>query len=62
MVRLLRTRLQREKERNRAKIRRLCLITEIRHMVGNRRSYREILDTLGIPERTFYRYIFVAGI
>jgi hypothetical protein len=62
MVRLLQTRLQREKERNPAKIRRLRLITEIRHMVGNRRSYREILDTLGIPERTFYRYIFVAGI
>jgi DNA-directed RNA polymerase specialized sigma24 family protein len=40
-----------------AKIRRLRLITEIRHMVGNGRSYREIIDTLGIPERTFYRYL-----
>jgi hypothetical protein len=40
-----------------AKIRRLRLITEIRHMVGNGRSYREIMDTLGIPERTFYRYL-----
>jgi hypothetical protein len=26
-------------------------------MVGNGRSYREIMDTLGIPERTFYRYL-----
>jgi hypothetical protein len=24
-------------------------------MVGNRRLYREIIDTLGIPERSFYR-------
>jgi hypothetical protein len=40
-----------------AKIRRLHLIIEIRHMVGNGRSYREIMDTLGIPERTFYRYL-----
>jgi hypothetical protein len=40
-----------------AKIRRLRLITEIRHMVGNGRSYCEIMDTLGITERTFYRYL-----
>jgi hypothetical protein len=40
-----------------AKIRRLRLITEIRHMVGNGRSNREIMDTLGIPERSFYRYL-----
>jgi len=40
-----------------AKIRRLRLIIEIRHMVGNGRSYREIMDTLGIPERMFYRYL-----
>lgn len=40
-----------------AKIRRLHSITEIRHMVGNGRSYREIMDTLGIPERSFYRYL-----
>jgi hypothetical protein len=40
-----------------AKIRRLRLITEIRHMVGNGQSYREIMDTLGIPERSFYRYL-----
>jgi transposase-like protein len=40
-----------------AKIRRLRLITEIRHMVGNGRSYREIMDTLGVPERSFYRYL-----
>ena len=26
-------------------------------MVGNGRSYCEIMDTLGIPERTFYRYL-----
>jgi transposase-like protein len=44
-------------KRTPAKIRRLHLITEIRHMVGNGRSYREIMDTLGIPERTFYRYL-----
>jgi hypothetical protein len=44
-------------KRTTAKIRRLRLITEIRHIVGNRRSYREIMDTLGIPERTFYRYL-----
>jgi hypothetical protein len=40
-----------------AKIRRLCLITEIRRMVGNGQSYREIMDTLGVPERSFYRYL-----
>jgi hypothetical protein len=39
------------------KIRRLCLITEIRRMVGNGRSYRETMDTLGVPERSFYRYL-----
>jgi hypothetical protein len=44
-------------KRTPAKIRRLHLITEIRHMVGNGRSYREIMDTLGIPERSFYRYL-----
>jgi hypothetical protein len=44
-------------KRTPCKIRRLRLITEIRHMVGNGRSYREIMDTLGIPERTFYRYL-----
>ena len=44
-------------KRTPAKIRRLHLISEIRHMVGNGRSYREIMDTLGIPERTFYRYL-----
>jgi hypothetical protein len=26
-------------------------------MVGQGRSYREIMDTLGIPERSFYRYL-----
>jgi hypothetical protein len=26
-------------------------------MVGNGRSYREIMDTLGIAERSFYRYL-----
>jgi Homeodomain-like domain len=26
-------------------------------MVGDGWSYREIMDTLGIPERTFYRYL-----
>jgi hypothetical protein len=26
-------------------------------MVGHGRSYREIMDTLGIPERSFYRYL-----
>ena len=26
-------------------------------MVGNGRSNREIMDTLGIPERSFYRYL-----
>jgi hypothetical protein len=26
-------------------------------MVGNGKSYREIMDTLGIPERSFYRYL-----
>jgi hypothetical protein len=40
-----------------ARIRRLRLIIEIRRMVGNGRSYREIMDTLGIPERSFYRYL-----
>jgi hypothetical protein len=40
-----------------ARIRRLRLITEIRHMVGNGCSYREIMNTLGIPERSFYRYL-----
>jgi hypothetical protein len=44
-------------KRTPARIRRLHLITEIRHMVGNGRSYREIMDTLGIPERSFYRYL-----
>jgi hypothetical protein len=44
-------------KRTPAKIRRLHLIIEIRHMVGNGQSYREIMDTLGIPERTFYRYL-----
>jgi hypothetical protein len=43
--------------RTTAKIRRMRLITEIRHMIGNGRSYREIMDTLGIPERSFYRYL-----
>jgi hypothetical protein len=46
-----------QSKRTPAKIRRLHLITEIRHMVGNGRSYREIMDTLGIPERSFYRYL-----
>jgi hypothetical protein len=40
-----------------AKIRILRLITEIRRMVGQGRSYREIMDTLGVPERSFYRYL-----
>jgi hypothetical protein len=44
-------------KRKPARIRRLHLIIEIRHMVGNGRSYQEIMDTLGIPERTFYRYL-----
>jgi hypothetical protein len=44
-------------QRTPAKIRRLHLIIEIRHMIGNGRSYREIMDTLGIPERSFYRYL-----
>jgi hypothetical protein len=26
-------------------------------MVGNGRSYPEVMDTLGIPERSFYRYL-----
>jgi hypothetical protein len=47
-------------KRTTAKIRRLRLIIEIRHMVGNGRSYREIMNTLGIPERTFYRYLLQA--
>jgi hypothetical protein len=46
-----------QSKRTPAKIRRLRLITEIRHMVGNGRLYREIMDTLGIPERSFYRYL-----
>jgi hypothetical protein len=37
-------------KRTPAKIRRVCLIIEIRHVVGNGRSYREIMDTLGIPK------------
>jgi hypothetical protein len=44
-------------KRTPAKIRRLHSIIEIRHMVGQGRSYREIMDTLGIPERSFYRYL-----
>jgi hypothetical protein len=44
-------------KRTPAKIRRLRLIIEIRRMVGNGRPYREIMDTLGIPERSFYRYL-----
>jgi hypothetical protein len=44
-------------KRTSAKIRRMRLIIEIRQMVGNGRSYREIMDTLGIPERSFYRYL-----
>ena len=44
-------------KRTASKIRRLHLIIEIRRMVGNGRSYQEIMDTLGIPERTFYRYL-----
>jgi hypothetical protein len=44
-------------KRTPAKIRRLYLITEIRRMVGNGRSYHEIMDTLGVPERSFYRYL-----
>jgi hypothetical protein len=40
-----------------AKIRRQRLLIKIRRMVGNGRSYREIMDTLGIPERSFYRYL-----
>jgi len=44
-------------KRTPAKIRRRRLIIEIRHMVGNGRSYREIMDTLGISERSFYRYL-----
>jgi hypothetical protein len=44
-------------KRTSAKIRRLRSITEIRHMVGNGRSYREIMDILDIPERSFYRYL-----
>jgi hypothetical protein len=46
-----------QSKRTPARIRRLRLITEIRHMVGHGRSYREIMDTLGIPERSFYRYL-----
>jgi hypothetical protein len=46
-----------QNKRTPAKIRRLHLIIEIRRMVGNGRSYREIMDTLGIPERSFYRYL-----
>jgi hypothetical protein len=44
-------------KRTPAKIRRLRLIIEIRRMVGQGCSYREIMDTLGIPERSFYRYL-----
>jgi hypothetical protein len=59
--RIARNELKNEKsfhtKRTPAKIRRLHLIIEIRHMVGNGRSYREIMDTLGIPERSFYRYL-----
>jgi hypothetical protein len=44
-------------KRTPAKIRRLRSIIEIRRMVGNGKSYREIMDTLGIPERSFYRYL-----
>ena len=46
-----------QNKRTPAKIRRLHLITEIRRMVGHGRSCREIMDTLGIPERSFYRYL-----
>jgi hypothetical protein len=46
-----------QNRRTPAKIRRLYLIIEIRHMVGHGRSYREIMDTLGVPERSFYRYL-----
>jgi hypothetical protein len=46
-----------QSKRTSAKIRRMRLIIEIRRMVGNGRSYREIMDTLGIPERSFYRYL-----
>jgi hypothetical protein len=44
-------------KRTSAKIRRLHLIIEIRRMVGHGHSYREIMGTLGIPERSFYRYL-----
>ena len=44
-------------KRTPAKIRRLRSIIEIRRMVGNGLSYREIMDTLGVPERSFYRYL-----
>jgi hypothetical protein len=40
-----------------AKIRRLCLIIKIRRMVGSGCPYREIMDALEIPERSFYRYL-----
>jgi hypothetical protein len=46
-----------QSKRTPAKIRRLRLITEIRHMVGNGRPYQEIMHTLGVPERSFYRYL-----
>ena len=46
-----------QNKRTPAKIRRLHLIIEITRMVGHGRSYREIMDTLGIPERSFYRYL-----
>jgi hypothetical protein len=46
-----------QNRRTPAKIRRLYLIIEIRHMVGHGRSYREIMNTLGIPETSFYRYL-----
>jgi hypothetical protein len=32
------------------------LIIEIRRVVGNGRTYREIMNTLGIPKRSFYCY------
>jgi hypothetical protein len=40
-----------------AKIRKLRLIIKIRRMVRSGRPYREIMDTLEIPERSFYRYL-----
>jgi hypothetical protein len=59
--RIARNELKNEKsfhtKRTPAKIRRLCLISEIGRMVGNGQSYREIMDTLRIPESSFYRYL-----